>query len=492
MRLVARHLLSVFLLVLVILLLCVELAQAQKRSGGSFGKGSGSWGKGSSSGKPSGSGSPSRSGGGSSGSGSSSSSPSKSTSSSWGSRPPAPVIKPKNATEADEKAYQKSVQTNTFGKSSGYRNDTEAREAAFTDFRKQHAQNYPSVFKEQPQTRPEWIPEKTSVDGREVPVSWRNNGYYYYHDRLGQWMLYDMMADSMMRDRYMYRHGYDPSGRRYVHQSPSISWVWVGALMLLVVVGVVGMYYYYSWSGSRATAAIRRGDKHSVRPPPRREEPMRTKHDAGYWDRLKPGDNVNLKDQQTLELLMQGRVKDFTLGADLTVKSVKRIVEQNELMRWTLAEMTGIPLKDAESAWYLLVKIVDDAFDVRLLFVPSDFQPGNRADLVARDNTWLFAPPANPQNFKPEELEIARSIDFMPPDGRPIVYERKSQGILFGSMTENPKPSGIKEPQFVSVLEFRANGDCPNPELLILEIGGLIVLMQGTNLSPNDVEVLPS
>jgi hypothetical protein len=220
-----------------------------------------------------------------------------------------------------------------------------------------------------------------------------------------------------------------------------------------------------------------------------------------YWQSIKVGDIITLKDEQTLELLMKGNRPGFARGVDLTVQRVRRIVEQKDLMKWTVYELEKLRVPGGEETWYLALKEVDDAFDLRLMFVPPDFTPGSRADLLAAGCRWLFQAPPDENNFRPGELEYTETIE-QTVEGRVVVYRRKPQGLLFGAMTEEPKPSGLEEPQFVAVLEYRAEGETENPELLVLEIGGVraddrpgtpdeggfVVLLQGTNVSTSDVE----
>ena len=108
-------------------------------------------------------------------------------------RSAAPVAKPPNASAADEAAHQKAVRANTFGKSGEFKSDDEARKAAVSDFRQKYGQQYPSTFKEKPATRPEYIPETTTVNGQKRQVEYRTEGgtggYYYYDDVLRRWVL---------------------------------------------------------------------------------------------------------------------------------------------------------------------------------------------------------------------------------------------------------------------------------------------------------------
>ncbi len=432
--------------------------------------------------------------------------------SNWGSRPSAPprvapAPRPPQASDADAAAHRKAVQSNPFG--GAFPSEREARDRAVEDFKKKHAPQYPSVYKEKPQARPEHIPDTVTVDGKPKQVEYRvenGTGGYYYRDALGRWILYDMLADAARRDNYMYRHGYDPSGTTYVggggRSGGGGGWVWVllGVVVVLALAGIV--YYYYVGPGSVLPGAAKKPEKkpEAGRPPPQGGAAQDASK-AAHWESVRPGDILTLKDEQTLELLMKENRPGFTRGLDLTVKVVRRIAEQRGLMRWILYEMEKVRLEGEDQTWYVLVKVVDDAFDLRVLFVPPDFRPGSRSDLVDGGARWVFKPPADESDFRLEELEFVDEIEQALDDGRAVLYKKKPQGILFGELTEEPAPSGITGPQFVSVLEYRADADGDNPELLLLEIGGAgpgaggpaagyVLLLQGANVGTQDLELM--
>jgi hypothetical protein len=471
-----------------------------------------------------------------------------SSSSSWGSRPAtttsrpaasATVSRPPRASAADVAAHRKAVQANSFGRQEGhFSSPVQARTEAIEDFSKKYSSQYPTTFKEKPGTRPEYIPDAVETAGKQAKVEYHvenNVGGYYYLNSAGHWILYNLAADAARRDRYMYRHGYDPSGQVYVdhshgHRSRSGGgWGWIlFALVLILILGGI-VFYYYVGPGATLSPPVRKKERRSEPDPPEKPTmtppppPNRTTLDTtrvDYWQAIRPGDIVTLKDRETLELLMEEKRPNFARGLDLTVKIVRRITEQRELMHWVLCEFEQVHLQGEDQTWYLLVKVVDEAFDLRVLFVPADFQPGSRAELLDAGARWLFKPPADENNFRPGELEWTEEIDQTLDDGQTLLYRQKPQGLLFGTLVEEPKPSGLKEPQFVSILEYQANRDCENPELVLLEIGGVeladysqvhseaearaaqwaaerasagggyVLLLQGANASTQDLELM--
>jgi len=92
-------------------------------------------------------------------------------------------------------------------KSSGkyYKDKKSATEA----FKKQNAGKYQSKYTTKPATRPTHIPQTYSAGGRSYNVTFNStHGGYGYMGPLGTWIMYDMYADEMMRQRMMRQSGY--------------------------------------------------------------------------------------------------------------------------------------------------------------------------------------------------------------------------------------------------------------------------------------------
>jgi len=124
---------------------------------------------------------------------------------SWGGKPKSTTPKTSRATTAKPKmsaAKSKSLET-------AKKNDTsfKSKDAATAAFKKNQAGKYPSKYASKPATRPEHIPQSTMVGGRSVNITY-NNGGYGYTNSLGAFIMYDMMSDAIMRDRYMSRSNY--------------------------------------------------------------------------------------------------------------------------------------------------------------------------------------------------------------------------------------------------------------------------------------------
>lgn len=214
--------------------------------------------------------------------------------------------------------------------------------------------------------------------------------------------------------------------------------------------------------------------------------PVDERTKPSYWRSLKPGDMITLSDAATLEERMK---KGLGLAApayavDRTIKCVHsgRLVEYVVLR---LKEVTDTAI---------VVKIVDQNLDIRVYLEVSDFTKGNRKDMIAAENFWLYEEPKNPENFTYNELRYSAEITRKVGD-KAVVYTRKDPGEIDAECTENPALSGVGD-LLATICEYLAEG-VDNPELLILEVGsadceegGLITMFSGRNVGIGDVDVL--
>lgn len=102
--------------------------------------------------------------------------------------------------KADKALYQKAKANGTTFKT---------RKEAQSSFQKNHGSKYPSKYSQQPSQRPSHIPNKTTVDGRNVDVTYnRAQGGYGYYSPGGGWMMYSVVRDVTMMSMLMGHHGY--------------------------------------------------------------------------------------------------------------------------------------------------------------------------------------------------------------------------------------------------------------------------------------------
>ena len=308
-----------------------------------------------------------------------------------------------------------------------------------------------------------------------------------------------------MRDRYMSRYGYDSTGSYYVRhptrpyrneprRKSSWGWVWFAVILIIIIVIIALAIHYYSIQKEKKEREQR---QQQIQKQHAKKEAQRLTGDpftANYWKNLRVGDIVTVKDQQTIEALMR-KQGSYARGLDLRVKIKHVITEQNQIMHWYWYDLEWDDVSGMGNQ-HLVVKIVDDAFDTRITSEPADFPQGSRYDLLDQGHEWLFLPPEDENNYNPEDLSFTEEIP-QTLDDQEVLYKIKPQGTLFGEMTTTPKQSGIHGPQFVSIVEYSSEQQCESPELMLLEIGaargdGFIMMLQGRNVSPHEIEVTPA
>ena len=88
---------------------------------------------------------------------------------------------------------------------------------------------------------------------------------------------------------------------------------------------------------------------------------------------LERGNFVTLKDEQTLEDVLTETGKAVS-GLDIEVRDVLTIREVNGICIWQ-----RVTFKDSDVV--MVVKKVEEEFDVKVCFTPDGFEPGDRRDL---------------------------------------------------------------------------------------------------------------
>jgi len=212
------------------------------------------------------------------------------------------------------------------------------------------------------------------------------------------------------------------------------------------------------------------------------------------WRKTKKGDIVVLKDEQTLSDLLADKNPDALRGLELTVVSQQSIRQEQGIVEWLLYELKGyeIPL-------FFMIKIVEDEVDIRIYYVPDDFEAGSRKDQINAGRFWLFQEPDDPDNFVPCDLEFQDQFEQDVDGGKRTIRYPAKGPPLYGES----KSPGDNSPTFTTVIEYLANQPCENPECLIVEYGGMdakgnaipegghVTFMQGANINVHDIEILP-
>lgn len=205
------------------------------------------------------------------------------------------------------------------------------------------------------------------------------------------------------------------------------------------------------------------------------------------WKQLKPGDVVVLKDALTLQQMLAA--KRGLTGAERIINRVHDVSELNNICQW---RMFFCDEDGDDPAVVVMVKIVDENFDVRLYY-PTDLEPGNRQDMIDREFFWMFEDPGVPD---PQPTQLHYTAEMTADDNLP--YARKEPGEWQGSARFSPRNSGDLDRYQVTLVEYSTDKpECTEPELLLYEVGkpglaegGLVTLYKGITLQGNDMEVL--
>lgn len=203
------------------------------------------------------------------------------------------------------------------------------------------------------------------------------------------------------------------------------------------------------------------------------------------WKQVRNKSIVIMNDESSV---LRSRQNGLGLkGIQYQVKRTIEFQESGNLMTFFFFELDS----QLGMRW-LMVKIVDDAIEARVLVEPPDYESGNRHDLVLdRDEKWIFQPPKT-DNIILNDLVYTESFIW---DG--VTYNKKRQGDINGETEEYPKPSGFSK-QLATLAEYVASEDSvANQQAVLLEIGpaesddgGLLRLLIGNVVNVDDIEVI--
>jgi len=220
---------------------------------------------------------------------------------------------------------------------------------------------------------------------------------------------------------------------------------------------------------------------------------MLDKNAIATWRSLKGGDIITLTDEQTIADLMDDQTKNAMRGIDLTIGCPEAIKHQNGDF-----ELIIYPLEGYKQDMWLMVKSVDEDFDLRIYYEPADFERGNRAELIDKGYLWLFQEPAEPDSAIPSELKHALYIENTDPEtDEQIIFRSKAQTSFGESISLG------EDPIFVQITEYLAEDEHKNPELMTIEYGGLdedgdeldeggyIKFFQGETIQPSSIDIMP-
>ena len=121
----------------------------------------------------------------------------------------------------------------------------QTRSQAADNFKTRYGSQYTNRFSKEPSSRPSYIPQSTSVGGRNYTIIYDiGHGGYGYYGPGGVWMMYDVMSDALMMNALMSHHGYYYGDAPPVHHSSwmALVWVLIMILALVLVVFVVAVF----------------------------------------------------------------------------------------------------------------------------------------------------------------------------------------------------------------------------------------------------------
>jgi len=159
--------------------------------------------------------------------------------------------KPKSSKRTVAKPKRSAAQQKSFeaSKKNGTSKMTKAQSMNKFKSDKAMQKKYTSSYASKPVTRPSHVPTSTrGPNGTSYNVTYnQSHGGYGYTNALGAYIMYDMMSDSIMRNRMMSRSGYSyigdtsMNGTVVVHRSSghALLWVLLGLGVLVVVIVVV-------------------------------------------------------------------------------------------------------------------------------------------------------------------------------------------------------------------------------------------------------------
>ena len=391
-------------------------------------------------------------------------------------------------------------------------------------FERDNASKFPSTFSREPSTRPSYIPPTTTVDGRNYDVSFnpRYGGYGYMQN--GSWVAYSALRDITMLSLLMRQGSYVyPQGGAnanadgaYVGDARTRSGFGMGTgiLVLLLIVGAWAMIpkrrgaqRYYQGGAT----PLQRGGRGwppadapgTLQPNIPRESSMTTDfdlHSARFWRTLRPGSTVILKDEQTLADMISGG-EALATGRDYNLEEVWRIRESRDIAEW---QFFRIRSPHDEDATWLMIKSAGDEMSAGVYFEADGFQSGNRENLLQQELYWVFAEPRDANNYRVLDLQFAPHLYFnVDVNGEEKEVEFAKMGNLefHGNATADPpiaNASFTESNRMVgTVAEYQTMLPVPNPKVVFFEAGvpneqgGLIRMLQGSDIPVGDIEVLP-
>ena len=172
---------------------------------------------------------------------------------------------------------------------------------------------------------------------------------------------------------------------------------------------------------------------------------------------------------------------------DYIIKSIRHIEDEKTGIIWRFFQL------ESDDNMWMLIKIVDQNFDLRVYFEPGDFKKGNREDMVTTKRDWMFEEPEDPIDFEFDDLEFIKT--FTVGENDEVEYHLKPTGLFMGIVQNIPPIKNIDN-SVVYIAEYDTKDETQNTEAMFIEIGdeksnngGDIMMLFGTSIRQEDVEV---
>jgi hypothetical protein len=217
------------------------------------------------------------------------------------------------------------------------------------------------------------------------------------------------------------------------------------------------------------------------------------------WREIKLKDIIVIKDFQAME---EGLEKGLGAGGiDYTVVELENFKVHGSTIEYMFVKLSNEVM---EQSIFLVVKIVDNEFDLRIYYELDDFNPGTRKESLEGEFCWLFEDDVD-EDFSLTEIPYANEIieegENEEGESWRFVYSKKPQEELIATVTGPFVPG--QETLLVTIVEYLCtDGDTLDTELLILERGtvsqyrededvdgGVISLYKGSDLNLSDIDI---
>jgi len=208
------------------------------------------------------------------------------------------------------------------------------------------------------------------------------------------------------------------------------------------------------------------------------------------------GKEITLTDEVTICELLRAKIPGAVNGEVFEVAEKTLFTQAEKLFRLVIYQ-----LRSVHRTRFFAIKTVDSLCDYRIYEENGWFLPGTRADIIATDNAFIFQEPPDPNNYRVADLLFSDSIRLLSSNNQEIEYVKKNRAV-FGNVLDTPKKSGFHYPLFAQMVEYSTSGAADNPEILILESGGLdskgnpvpeggwINFWEGRNITEGDFAVI--